>query len=406
MIWPMSETPTNPNRRIYLDYAAATPLSPQVKEVMLPYLGEFFGNPSAIHQEGQAADLAVSNARIAIARTLGARPSEIYFTGSGTESNNLAILGYLKSLKSTGRSYETMEVVTTPIEHPSILSLLPTLEELGVTVRFLKVNEFGLISKESLIDSLSESTVLVTFAYANSEIGTVQPVLQLSKIIRERSSKTKNPIKIHLDAAQAPLWLSCSINQLGIDSMALDAGKCAGPKGVGVLYVHHEFKLLPIMAGGGQEENLRPGTENVAGIVGAAKAIVLAQADYDKRSQLVGPVIESAVSYLQNTLPEAVINGPVEVSRLANNLNFSLPGYDTEYAVIWLDKNGVAASTKSACAGAGSGISHVVFTCTQDASRAGSTIRFSVGEETTIGDLMFAIDTLKQFCQKMKELTN
>lgn len=406
MICPMSESSQFTKRRIYLDHAAAAPVLPAVKAVMLPYLGEDFGNPSAIHQEGQIAKQAIENARGLIARALGSRSSEIYFTGSGTESNNLAILGYLKELKRAGRAYETMEVITTAIEHPSILGLLPIMEELGVSVRKVNVDQFGLISKESLLESLTETTVLVTFAYANSEIGTVQPVLRLSRLIREYAKRTKTTIKIHLDAAQAPLWLTCAVTQLGIDAMTLDAGKCGGPKGVGVLYLHHAMKLAPILVGGGQEDGLRPGTENVAGIVGAGLAISLAQADFAERSLAVKEVTDLATAYLQKTLPEAVINGASAENRLVNNLNFSLPGFDTEYAVVWLDTHGVSASTKSACAGAGSGQSQVVLACTGDVSLASSTIRFSAGTETTKEDFILAIDILKQFCQKMKGLTN
>lgn len=393
-------------KRIYLDYAAATPVKSSVKEAMLPYFLEYFGNPSAIHQEGQLARQAIEKARHLTARTLGSRSNEVYFTGNGTESNNLAILGYLRKLNRMGRGYETMEVITTGIEHPSILQLVPVIEELGVTVRQLEVNEFGLIGKDSLQELLSEKTVLVTFAYANSEIGTIQPVLRLSKIIKVYAKKFGITICVHLDGAQAPLWLPCAVNQLGVDMMSLDAGKCGGPKGVGVLYLRNNINILPLLVGGGQEEGLRSGTENVAGIVGAGLAIFEAQTKWEERSLRVREVVDSAIDYLQAVLPEALINSAPSENRLANNLNFSLPGFDTEYAVVWLDKHGISASTKSACAGAGSGRSQVVFTCTGDIARANSTIRLSAGEETTIAELKLVIDTLKQFCQKMTKLTN
>ncbi len=405
MIWPMSDT-NQPKLRIYLDYAAATPLSPKVLSAMLPYLGGIFGNPSAIHQEGQLAKQAVAEARVKIARTLRAREEEVIFTGSGTESNNLAILGHVEALHQAGRAYETMEVVTTQIEHPSILALVPVLESKGVRVKFVEVDEAGLILKTSLLSTLSKDTVLVALAYANSEIGTIQPVLRLVKQIKEHAKSAGTNIVVHLDAAQAPLWLPCQVAQLGVDLMALDAGKCNGPKGVGVLYVHHNTKLSPIFSGGDQERKLRPGTENVAGIVGAGEAIALAQLEYKKVSEDIAKLRDLAIDYLNKNLPEAIINGAVEESRLANNINFSLPGFDTEYAVVWLDAKGVAASTKSACAGAGGGISHVVLTCTGDDSRAGSTIRFTFGQDTKLEEVKYAIDCLKNFCEKMKNLTS
>lgn len=393
-------------KRIYLDFAAATPLDPAVGAAMRPWERLWYANPSAIHQEGVRARLAIEDARQNVARVLGIRPEGVLFTGSGTESNNLAILGYIKYLaRERGVAYRDMEIITSPIEHPSIGSLLPIITATGVTVRMVSVDSEGKISPEALRAQLNEKTVLVIFSYANSEIGVIQPVARLARVVREAEKQFGTKIKIHLDGAQAPLWLPCEMARLGVDTCALDAGKCFGPKGVGVLAVRGEVSLLPIMYGGGQEFGLRPGTEAVASIVGAATALVRAQAGYAARSAKVALVRDAAIDMLHVELPGVILNGPVAADRLANNINISLPGFDTEYAVVYLDTYGVAASTKSACAGAGGGESLVVKAISDDSVRARATIRFTLGPKSTTTEVMRAIAILKRFCVKMAPLT-
>ena len=389
-------------KRIYLDNAAATRLKPEVFDAMLPFLTTEFGNASSIHQEGVRSRRVIEESRSQIASILGIKPQGVVFTGNGTESNNLAIVGHLKYLnKVKGIAYKEMEIITTVIEHPSITGVMDELEYLGVGVKLVAVDEGGIINLPSLEAVLSPRTVLVTFAYANSEVGTVQPVLRLVRQIRKYEAVIDRDILVHLDAAQAPLWLPCTFNQLGVNTMSLDAGKCHGPKGVGVLAVRKRLDFLPIMQGGGQERDLRSGTENVAGIIGMAKSLELAQVNYQKRAEAVTKIRDEAINLLRAKIPTVLINGAFGVERLANNLNFSVPNLDTEYAVVYLDTYGVAASTKSACAGAGGGESLVVKTLTGDATRARSTIRFSLSEETTLDDLKTAIDILVRCCEKM-----
>jgi len=389
-------------RRIYLDHAAATALHPEVREVMMPFLLEEYGNASSIHQEGVHTAQAIDEARSSVAHTLEIKPVGVVFTGSGTEGNNIAILGHVKYLHSQGLAYEEMEVVTTKIEHPSVLEAVKELERFGVNVKYVEVDSRGIITVKALEEVLTPQTVLVTFAYANSEVGTVQPVLRLARAIRKYEKQESTTIVIHLDAAQAPLWLPCAMKQLGVDIMSLDAGKCNGPKGVGLLAMHKSVGLLPIMFGGGQEGGLRAGTENVAGIVGMAKSLELAQANYQARAEKVAQLRDETIKILQDKIPSAAINGADDEERLANNINFSIPNLDTEYAVVYLDTHGIACSTKSACAGAGGGESGVVKTITGDATRAQSTIRFSLGENTIKKDLEYAIEMLVKFCEKMK----
>lgn len=388
-------------KRIYLDNAAATPLHSEVLEVMMPFLTSDFGNPSSIHREGASARQAIDEARSKVARTLEIKSQGVIFTGSGTESNNLVIIGHIKYLNAQGLKYEDMELVTTKIEHPSIIEAVEELKKLGVKTKHVEVDSQGLITVSALEKVLNTKTILVTFAYANSEIGTVQPVLRLVRSIRKFEKEIDRTIMVHLDAAQAPLWLTCAFKQLGVDTMALDAGKCNGPKGVGILAMPKTIGLLPILFGGGQEGGLRAGTENTAGIAGMAKALELAQFNYAERASRVTNLRDEAIKLLKEAIPNVEINGADSENRLANNINFSIPNLDTEYAVIYLDAQGISASTKSACAGAGGGESVVVKTITGDATRARSTIRFSLSEQTTIEDMKYAIDVLVKYCEKM-----
>lgn len=399
----------NQSPRIYLDYAAATPLKEAVWTEMMPFFTSRFGNASSIHLEGQIAKHALETARTKVARILEIKSAGVIFTASGTESNNLAILGHLEFLHKQGRAFNEMEVVTTGIEHPSIGEVMKKVAAWGVVVKYVEVDTRGLIKIPSLQAALSEKTVLVTFAYANSEVGAVQPVLKLVRQVRrwegeqEHQGGQKSAIFVHLDAAQAPLWLPCAFKQLGVDSLALDAGKCYGPKGVGVLAFRDKLAITPQLLGGEQEEGLRSGTENVAGIVGMAKALELAQADFKNRSEKVAKVRDEAFVLLKEIFGEAVeINGGGGSERLPNNINFSLLDVDTEFAVVYLDKHGVAASTKSACAGAGGGQSAVVLALTGDAARARTTIRFSLGEDTTLDDIKTALTILQKFKNELQ----
>ncbi len=394
------------SKRIYLDHAAATPLLPPVKKAMEPFLTGYFANPSAIHQEGVASKRALTQARQDIATILGVRPSGVTFTSGGTESNNLAILGLVNRLHGEDKiPYNEMEILTTRLEHPSIGAVFPLLQNLGVKINFIEVDGEGKITVPALNSSLTTKTVLVTFAYANSEIGVIQPVHRLVREIRRFEKKLQHKIIVHIDAAQAPLWLSCRLPDLGVDLMSLDVAKCGGPKGLGLLVRHGDISLSPLLYGGGQEAGLRPGTENVASIVGAATALVLAQKTYKTRAEKVMLVRDNFFKLLATELPEAVINGPEDESRLVNNINFSLPGVDTEYAVVYLDKHGVAASTKSACAGAGGGESAVVSAISGDSKRAKSTLRLSLGTETSVADLKKVIVLLQKYLKMMSTLT-
>ena len=390
-------------KRIYLDYAAATPLRHRVSEKMRMFERDVFANPSAIHADGVRARVAIDEAREKVARLLKLRPQHVTFTGSGTESNNLAIMGAVEAQKHAGVPYTEMEVVTTRMEHPSISNVMNHLISLGVTVRYMDVDEEGLIVQQSLRNSISTKTVIVSFAYVNSEIGVVQDVGKLARIVRAFEKDTNVRIYTHLDAAQAPLWLSCEMDRLMVDIITLDAGKCYGPKGVGVLAVRHGVAIASIQFGGPQEGSLRPSTENTAGIVGAAEAISIAHDGREDRVQKVCALRDSMIDELLN-IEGVVLNGSKE-HRVANNVNISIPGIDSEFAVIVLDEKGIACATKSACSGADGAGSTVVQEITGDASRASSTLRFTLGEETTARDIVKTLHILNKHILKTREVT-
>ncbi|MCA9357049.1 cysteine desulfurase [Candidatus Nomurabacteria bacterium] len=391
---------------VYLDYAAATPLLPAAFVAMEPFLRLEYGNPNSIHKLGVRARQAVELARAQVAQAVQVRPEYVIFTGGGTEGNNLALLGVIESLRKEGREYAYMEVVTTKIEHPSITKTMEKLAELGVTVKYVAVDTEGRIVLADLKELLSAKTVLVSCAYANSEIGTVQALRQIGKVIAEAEKKYNTIIYFHVDAAQAPLWLSCQFDSTGADFLVLDAAKCCGPKGVGVLVKSKRATLSPIMFGGGQEQDLRSGTENVAGIVGAGVAFQAAQADWRERAERVIQVRNQAILHLMDVIPEMVLNGALGDNRLANNINISIPGLDTEYATVVLDTHGFAVSTKSACAGAGGGESVVVREISADPARAASTLRISLSPDTTLEQIKSLTAVLKKHIEQMKRLTS
>jgi cysteine desulfurase len=390
-------------KRVYLDWAAATPLLPVAKAAMEPWLGVQWGNASAIHHEGKVAREAIEHARTSVARTLEVRPGSVTFTGSGTESNNVAIIGHVRALAKAGRSYDSMRVLTTVIEHPSVTNTMDLLAEWGVKINYVPVDETGSIELNELKAQLTDEVVLVSTHYANSEIGVIQSVRAISRVLREMSGENR-PL-LHIDAAQAPLWLPCQLDRSGADILTLDASKFQGPQGLGILVRRPDVTLMPIMGGGGQETGLRPGTESVANIVGAAVALEYAQAGWEARAESVKSVRDHGIDHILRNVPGAILNGPVGNERLANNINISIPGVDTEYAVVVLDTAGIAASTKSACAGAGSGESGVVQAISSDVARASSTIRFSLGPNATQVDFDRVAEALQELIARQETLT-
>lgn len=394
-------------KRIYLDYAAATPVRKEVLEAMMPFFSDAYANAGAIHESGRVAKQAIAKARAELATALRIRPSGIIFTGSGTESNNLALLGIVEKKRKDRVSYADMEVVTSAIEHASILSVCEHLESLGVVVHYVGAAEEGIISAKEFESVISEKTVVVAVGYVNSEIGVIQPITKLSRIVRAKEKEFGTTIHMHVDAAQAPLWLPCALDALMCDSLALDAGKCYGPKGVGVLAMRSGVVLNPFYFGGGQESGLRAGTENTPLVVGASLAICIAQKNYKVSSETIEHLREAFFKKLL-AIEGVVVNGS-RTARVANNVHVSILGIESEFAVVTLSEQGIDCATKSACGGAKGDGSAVVRHIYNDPTRALSTVRFTLGEETTEQEIEYAVSVLKSHVEKtrafLKKLT-
>ncbi|MBI2122514.1 MAG: cysteine desulfurase [Candidatus Sungbacteria bacterium] len=403
-------------KKIYLDYAATTPLDPLVKKAMEPYLTDDFGNPSSIHSLGRAAKVALEDARKTVARVFHCRSSEIIFTGSGTESINLAILGtahfYSNVLKNIG--IEHGHLITTKIEHHAVLNSVQVLEKEGLEITYLGVDKNGWVDPKKLKAALRPDTILVSVMYANNEIGTIEPIVEISKIIKDfrrevgirnkELGKQEKPIihnslfmlpVFHVDACQAAGYSDLNVEKLGVDLMSVNGSKIYGPKGVGALYVRSGVKLEPIIYGGGQEQNLRSGTENVAGIVGFAKALEIAQEMKEKEGARLEKLRDYFVREVLKLIPDAVLNGDPE-KRLPNNVNISISGVEGDAAVLYLDEKGIAISTGSACSSVSIEPSHVILALGRSREYALGSLRFSFGRAITKKDLDYTLKSLAE----------
>ena len=367
------------NKRIYLDHSAATPVDRRVLLAMQKTTKEVFGNPSSIHKEGVLAKREVESARKEIAEIIGAQPDELIFPSGGTEANNLAIFGVIPHW-----DIGCPNVVVSSIEHPSVLECVRELEKHGVEVTFLPVGSDGIVSVKDVAEAIKENTVLVSIMYANNEIGTIQPIAEIAKVIRRSKSKSL----FHTDACQATNYLDMNVLRLGVDLMTFNASKIYGPKGVGALYVKRGIKLSPIIFGGGQEKGMRSGTENTADIRGFAEAMKIAEKMKEKESARLMKLRDFFIKEVLKKIPNAVLNGD-PTQRLPNNINFSFLDLDGEEIVIGLDARGIAVSTGSACANISvdGKVSHVLLAIGNNQNFARGGVRFTLGRETTKEDI-------------------
>jgi cysteine desulfurase len=364
---------------IYFDYAATTPLHPRVRNAMLPYLNENFGNPSATYDLAVAARNAIDDARSNAARVLGCRPAEVTFTSGGTESINAGIKGvaFAQQLARVGN-----HIITTAIEHHAVLHTCQYLERFGFDVTYLPVDREGLVDPAAVANALNGQTVLVTVMTANNEVGVLQPIAEIGRGIRERARALGRRVPFHTDAVQGANALDLNVEALGVDALSLSSHKFSGPKGSGILYLRSGTPFLSQQAGGGQERQRRAGTENVPGIVGTAEALRMAG---DSRQAYVSHCAElqqQLLAGIEATLPDAVLNGHRE-RRLPNNLNVSFPHTDARIMLRLLNDAGFAASAGSACNEDTLEPSHVLLAMDVPLSRAVGTLRFTVGLETT-----------------------
>jgi cysteine desulfurase len=375
---------------IYLDYNATTPLRTEVLEAMLPYLQMHFGNPSSVHWAGRHAKHGVEEAREQIAGFLHCRPAEILLTSGGTESNNLALTGTLNAMRHKGN-----HVITTAIEHSSILEPLDALTKEGVSVTLLPVNGDGCVSAEDLVAALRPETVLVSISLANHEIGTIQPIAALSRIVKERG------ICFHVDAVQAAGKLPLDVNSLGVDLLSLSAHKISGPKGAGALYVRKGTALSPLLRGGPQEREKRAGTENVAAIVGFGIAATLAAQELETSAAHCCHLTHQLCEGIVQRVPGTFLNSPTH-HRLPNTLNVGFSNATGEGLMMGLDLAGIAVSTGSACAAGSLEPSHVLIALGRNAEEAKSALRFSVGKETTGQEIDRVLEVLPQVVERVR----
>ncbi|MBI2588878.1 cysteine desulfurase [Candidatus Saccharibacteria bacterium] len=374
-------------KNIYLDYAAATPLDPRVMKAMESYLKEQFYNPSALYLAGRDARLELEKARASIADCLGARPTEIIFTSGATESNNLAIQGVM-------RQFPEAELLASAIEHKSVLAPARLFR-----TKQIPVTATGLVRPESLVELISNKTVLVSIGMVNNELGTVQPLRQIAsavKDIRKKRQRNSNklPLYLHSDAAQAGNFLDLHVSRLGVDLMTINGGKIYGPRSSGLLYVKTGLKLQPLILGGGQEMGLRSGTENLAAAVGLAVALGLAQKQRVPEARRINALRYLFLSELKSKLPEAHLNGPVKNSA-PHIVSVTLPGQDNERLVMELDEHGIQAASGSACSAASVVPSHVLKAIGLSDGLAKATLRLSFGRATTQANIYQVIDILR-----------
>lgn len=370
--------------RIYLDNAATTPVRPEVVDAMVPLLGGGY-NPSSLHAEGRAARAAVDAARETVARVLGATPREIVFTGSGSESNVLAIVGAARARAVASHPSESHRarpghVVTTAIEHHAALRAAEMLEGDGWRVTRLPVDRDGLVHPDAFAAALTPETVLASVMLANNETGTIEPVARLAAVARERG------VLFHTDAVQAAGWLPLDVEALGVDLLSLSAHKIHGPKGVGALYVRRGTPLVPLIVGGGQEHGLRAGTENLAGIAGFAAALALAEAERPTAAPRVAALRDRLETGIRATVQDALVNG-AGAPRLPALLSVAFAGAPSDALLIRLDLDGIAASAGSACAAGSIEPSHVVAALGVPERFRGGVIRFSLSRATTEAEI-------------------
>ncbi len=388
-------------RQVYLDHAAATPLDPRVFEAMRPFLEETYGNPSSFHGAGKRAKDAVDDARQRVAKCLHVRPDEILFTSGGTESDNLAILGYARAHADKGR-----HIITTKIEHHAVLEAVADLEKNeGFEATLLAPDRFGRVTVNQVMGALRPDTLLVSVMLANNEIGTLEPVAEIGNAIQKYRKERHLPhLVFHTDACQAADFLDLDVEKLHVDLLSLNGGKMYGPKGTGLLYARRGLKLHPLMFGGSQERGVRPGTENVAGIVGLAAALALAQADREAESSRLVPLRDKLIRGVLEAIPKTRLNGhPTE--RLPNNADISFMDIEGEALLLYLDAAGVYASTGSACTSASLDPSHVILALGVPYEVAHGSLRFTLGHSTTEADIAYVLETLPPLVEKLRALS-
>lgn len=381
------------SKLIYLDNAATTKTAPEVVEAMLPYFTEHFGNPSSVYGFAAANKEVITEQREIIAKTLGAKTNEIYFTAGGSESDNWA-------LKATAEAYggKGKHIITSKIEHHAILHTCEYLEKHGFDVTYLDVDENGIVDLEQLKKEIREDTILISIMFANNEIGTIQPIKEIGEIAHEHG------ILFHTDAVQAYGQLPIDVDEMHIDMLSASGHKLNGPKGIGFLYIGKGVKIRSFVHGGGQERKRRAGTENVPGIVGFGKAAEYAATTMEERTAKERELRDYLIGRIENEIPYCRLNGD-RVKRLPNNVNFSFQFVEGESLLIMLDMKGICASSGSACTSGSLDPSHVLLAIGLPHEIAHGSLRLTLSEETTKEDLDYVVDELKKIVENLRNMS-
>ena len=387
-----------PHGFIYLDHAGTTPTDPNVVEAMLPYFTERYGNPSSIHTVGQEARFALDEARDRVAAVLNCRSREIVFTGGGTEADNEAIFGVATALQESGK-----HVVTSSAEHHAVLHACQHLETLGFDVSYLPVDSDGMVQPESVYSAITGKTTLVTIMYANNEIGTVNPIADISQAIKRKAGELGRTVAFHTDAVQAAGFLDLDVKTLGVDLMSLSGHKIYGPKGTGILFIRRTTPFLPMILGGGQERERRAGTENIPGIIGISVALEAANRQRLEHGAHCQALRDRIIDHITTHVPRIRLNGHPS-QRLPNNVNFSVEGVEGEPILLGLDMAGIAASSGSACSSGSLEPSHVLLALGQSAEVARGSLRITLGKYNTSEDVDYLLEKLPELIEKLRKL--
>ena len=379
--------------RIYVDNAATTKMNAAVAEEMIPFMTEFYGNPSSIYLEGREAKRAVEKSREQVAKAISAEPKEIYFTGSGTEADNWAVRSAASAYSNKGK-----HIITSSVEHHAVLHTCQDLEKQGYEVTYLPVDEYGRVSVEDLRNSIRPDTILVSIMFANNEIGTIMPVKEIGAVCRE------NGVLFHTDAVQAIGMCEINVEELNIDMLSLTAHKFHGPKGAGALYVRQGVKLTPFITGGAQERGKRAATENVPGIVGLGKAIELAAENIPERQKKLSELRDYYIEKVLNKIPYSRLNGHPK-DRLPGNANISFQFIEGEGMLLRLDMKGISASSGSACTSGSLDPSHVLLAIGLKHEEAHGSLRVSFDETNTKEQVDYIVDELDDIIELLRNMS-
>jgi len=380
-------------RRIYLDYAATTPVDPEVVKAMSSFFTDTFGNPSATYSYGQEAKEAIEEARVKVSELIGAEVDEIVFTSGGTESDNFALVGVAYANQARGN-----HIITTPVEHHAVTETCKYLEERGFRITYVPVDEHGLVDPSDVKKAIMDDTILISVMHASNEVGTIEPIAEIGKIAKERE------IYFHTDAVQTVGHLPVDVDELGADLLSLSAHKFYGPKGIGALYIRRGIEIAPFTHGGEQERRRRAGTENVPGIVGLGRAIELARQEMGNETDRLTSLRDKLITGILEGIDHTRLNGHPSM-RLPNNVNISFGSLEGESIVLNLDLEGICASTGSACSSASLEPSHVLTAMGLSSERVYGSVRLSLGKWTSEEMIERVIEVLPVIVQKLRAVS-